>query len=266
MSNCQHCERPAYVRGLCVAHYQRFRKYGDALEPSHKRTKSTCRIKDCGKFVQAQGLCNAHYKKLEKYGDPLAGETNMRGQSRLEQYEAKVDKRGPDECWPWTGGLNYKGYGQFANGNGGAMGAHRFGFEQFVRSLESGEIVDHVCHNQDSQCPGGKTCKHRRCQNPAHWEAVPTSAENTLRALERFEPRVRERLAAKEDRVRSEPGYNVAMNRFKTHCKWGHELTPENSYGYKGRRQCIKCARLAARGQHPRQLGLQPPSPPSAAA
>lgn len=95
-------------------------------------------------------------------------------------------------------------------------------------------------------------CEHRACQNPAHWEAVQTSAENTQRAVERFEPETRKKLAAEGD---GRPGYNIALNRFKTHCKWGHELTPENSYGYKGRRQCKQCARLAARGIHPRQLG-----------
>ena len=111
------------------------------------------------------------------------------------------------------------------------MGAHRFGFGQLVRPLEPDEVVDHTCHN-GSGCPGGNTCEHRACQNPAHWEAVPDDWTNESR------------------------GESVwAVNARKTKCKWGHDLTdPANSYGYNGGRICKTCARLASRGQHPRQL------------
>jgi hypothetical protein len=150
-----------------------------AHPPTHGEMCHNCG--HCERPVRAKGLCNAHYKKLLKYGNPLAGGTNMRGQPRRAQYLAKVDQRGPGECWPWTARRNDKNYGQFADGNGGSMAAHRYGFEELVRPLLPGE-----------------------------------------------------------------------------------ELTPANSYGYKERRQCKTCARLAARGQHPRQLGLQPPSPAAA--
>lgn len=154
----------------------------------------------------------------------------MRGKSRLEQYQAKFEQRGPDECWPWTAHRSEKNYGQFADGEGGSMPAHRFGFGELVRLLEPGEVVDHTCHNSDRSCPGGNACEHRACQNPRHWEAV-------------------------DDETNGERGKSFsAVNGRKTHCDWDHELTPDNSYGYKGRRQCKMCARLAARGQHPRQL------------
>lgn len=223
-------------------------KYGNALEPSHKRVRGTC--SQCDEPAKAKGLCQGHYGKLKKTG--VLGGPLRRHMTRLERYLSFVDQRGPDECWPWTAHRSYKNYGQFENGKRGSMGAHRYGFEELIRPLEPGEIVDHTCHNRDPECPGGDTCEHRACQNPAHWEAVPLSAENTQRSVERFAPEDRERLADEAD---NQAGYNIALGQFKTHCKWGHELTPENSYGYKGRRQCKKCARLAARGQHPRQLG-----------
>jgi hypothetical protein len=227
MSNCKHCERPVYVRGLCIAHYEKLRKYGNALEPSHARTIKPCT--ECGQPAVAKELCRPHYDRLRRTG-VRGGVLDRRDLDHFGRYLAKVDERGPDECWPWLAHRSEKNYGQFADGNGGSTQAHRFGFGALVRPLEPGEVVDHICHNTDDSCPGGDTCEHRACQNPAHWEAV-------------------------DDETNQERGKSFsAINARKTYCKWGHELTPENSYGYKGRRQCKTCARLAARGQHPRQL------------
>lgn len=232
MSNCLHCEHPAYAQGLCIAHYGKLRKYGNALEPSHKRTKKPC--SECDRLAFAKGLCRPHYDKLRRTG--LRGGDLPERLDRLGLYLAKVDQRGPDECWPWRAARSEKNYGEFADGNRGSMPAHRFGFSVFVRPLEPGEVIDHTCHNQDDSCPGGNICEHRACQNPAHWEAV-------------------------DDKTNQERGKSFsAVNGRKTHCDWDHELTPENSYGYKGRRQCKTCARLAARGEHPRQL-MHDPAP-----
>jgi hypothetical protein len=116
------------------------------------------------------------------------------------------------------------------------MPAHRFGYEALVRPLEPGEVVDHICHNRAvamGTCAGGNTCEHRACQNPAHWEAK--DGEANVRLGKSFS----------------------AVNGRKKVCKWGHDLTPDNLYWHgpkKNRRACKKCAILAARGQHPRQL------------
>jgi hypothetical protein len=32
--------------------------------------------------------------------------------------------------------------------------------------------LDHLCHNADLQCPGGRGCPHRRCVRPDHLEVV----------------------------------------------------------------------------------------------
>src|SRR6266567_1670446 len=208
----------------------------------HNCTMSNCA--HCERPARAKGLCNAHYKKLLKYGNPIAGREVPGGLTRLERYTSYVDQRSRAGCWPWTGGIDRKGYGIFA-GDDGETRAHRYGFSQLKRPLKPGETVDHTCHNRSPDCPGGNTCPHRSCQNPAHWEAV-TNEINQARGKS-----------------------FSAVNGRKTHCNWGHELTPENSYGYKGRRQCKKCARLAARGAHPRQLSHhlawpgQPPARPS---
>jgi hypothetical protein len=64
------------------------------------------------------------------------------------------------------------GYGQYQNKKVGRKSTHVYAFE-----LENGPVpedhdVDHTCHNEDLDCPGGKSCYHRPCCNPRHLEAV----------------------------------------------------------------------------------------------
>lgn len=181
-------------------------------------------------LYRAGGGCYNRTVSKHTYGtcSECAEPARRGGRCLLHLYLSKIEKRGPGDCWPWTAHRNGKNYGMQADGNGGSMPAHRFGYLHLVGPLSPDDIVDHTCHN-GSGCPGGNTCEHRPCQNPAHWEAVPSS-------------------------VNGERGESfTARNARKTHCKWDHELTPENSYGYHGRRQCKTCAQLAARGEHPRQ-------------
>ena len=140
---------------------------------------------------------------------------------RLRAFVAQVDSTGgPDACWPWRGRISDEGYGGFGKGSDLA---HRVAFELMVRPIGEGLNVDHLCHNRDVTCAGGKTCQHRRCVNPAHLDAV-TQRDNLLRSRH------------------TAPHRNAA----KTHCPKGHEYTPENTYsrtttkGYR-RRECRAC-------------------------
>jgi hypothetical protein len=72
------------------------------------------------------------------------------------RYHAKVSRRGPDECWPWVGGIfKPSGYGRIYVGKTSTT-AHRFGYKLLI-----GPVPDHimVCHR----------CDNPPCQNPAHW-------------------------------------------------------------------------------------------------
>lgn len=128
-----------------------------------------------------------------------------------------------DGCWIWTGALS-DGYGT-TNEMYGPKGArksrtiyvHRVMYELLVGPIPKGMQLDHLDHTNDPTCPGGSACLHRRCVRPDHLEAV-TQAEN----------------------IRRGPGNGYAE---RTHCKYGHEFTPENTRVRSDRRSrgCIAC-------------------------
>ena len=98
-----------------------------------------------------------------------------------------------DDCWLWTGSLNNKGYPQVGD-DGKTRSAHRVAHELFIGPIPAGLTVDHTCHNDDATCPGGPSCLHRRCVNPAHLEAV-TGTENKKRGKRLAWVRLQERAA-----------------------------------------------------------------------
>jgi len=85
-----------------------------------------------------------HAEKKKRVRGPLA-----------DRLWSRVDRRGPDECWPWQGATNKKGYGALWNGVDKNVGAHVAAYE-----LTFGPIPDGMdaCH----------TCDNPSCCNPAH--------------------------------------------------------------------------------------------------
>lgn len=87
----------------------------------------------------------------------------------MERFWAKVDKRGPEECWLWTGAIVRK-YGMFAvrlNGKRYMKKAHRIAYEIFMGPIPEGLVLDHICHVES-------------CVNPFHLRpaTVKQNAEN----------------------------------------------------------------------------------------
>lgn len=105
----------------------------------------------------------------------------LRAMSPEDRFWAKVDRRGPDECWEWLAALSSKGYGNaHFDDRTKAKGAHQISYELCVGPVPSGMLLDHTCHNRDQSCQGGNNCRHRRCVNPAHLEPV-TALTNSRR-------------------------------------------------------------------------------------
>ena len=62
-------------RGLCGAHYYRWKKFGDVkadIPVGGFQTRSPCSVENCDRLADSQGFCNTHYHRNRKYGDPLA--------------------------------------------------------------------------------------------------------------------------------------------------------------------------------------------------
>ena len=111
------------------------------------------------------------------------------------------------DCLEWQGSKYRNGYGKL--GRAGIM-AHRIAY-----GLTHGEIPADMCLDH--------LCRNRICVNPDHLEVV-TLVENVMRGESQN-----------------------AKNARKTHCKSGHEFTPENTYIHpkRGTRNCRKCQEVS---------------------
>lgn len=129
----------------------------------------------------------------------------------VERLFNKVDKT--DTCWNWTGAVTAyrperpfapatKGYGVMSV-TGKPMYVHRLSWLIHRGELAEGLVIDHLCENT-------------LCVNPSHMQQV-TNKENT---------------------ERSPKHTKNGAKYLKTHCKNGHERTPE----MRGR-QCTVCYR-----------------------
>lgn len=110
-------------------------------------------------------------------------------------------RRDESGCHLWTGSINRYGYGEFRMRTINKA-AHRYAWERAHGPIEGDMTVDHIC------------CV-RHCVNLEHLRLM-TLADNVRRG---------------RNRARAEA----------THCGYGHEWTDENTYEYRGQRQCRAC-------------------------
>lgn len=208
-AGCLLCDRPVFARGWCTAHYSRWHRHGDPLGGEHRVPAGICSVIECERPTSGRGWCEAHYQRWRKHGNPLGGRVTL---PFPENVWAKVNKGGPipsyaphlGPCWLWIAGRNGSDYGrvQVAGRN---RPAHRVVYELVVGPIAEGLHMDHLC-------------RVPRCVNPAHLDPVPCR-ENLLRGYGR-----------------------AALNARKTHCKYGHEFTVENTrLTARGARACRAC-------------------------
>lgn len=131
-----------------------------------------------------------------------------------ERFWAKV-RKSDNGCWEWTANGNNYGYGKLrvgsrTDGSRRSIRAHRLAYELACGPIPVGM---NVCHR----------CDNRRCVRPDHL-FLGTTQDN-----------IRDRVAK---------GRSSNAHKGKTHCKRGHEFTPENTQKQKYGRKCRTCERL----------------------
>lgn len=127
------------------------------------------------------------------------------------RFWAKVEKRGNDECWPWLGSTRSsnprRAYGIIWAG-GRNRPAHQVAWElHHGREFPEGM---HGCHH----------CDNPPCVNPTHIF-----------------------VGTRSDNMRDARSKGVQLGHVPwTHCKRGHEFTPENTYiDNRDGRSCWQC-------------------------
>jgi hypothetical protein len=114
---------------------------------------TSCIVNDCAtQKIVGRGRCRRHYMQWWRRtrGQERPPALNLKTLTPEQRFWLKVDKRGPDECWPWTSSKHESGHGEFfVSKERGKAPSHSYALE-----LATGE-----------KCPAGKECCHH-CDNP----------------------------------------------------------------------------------------------------
>ncbi len=150
--------------------------------------------------------CNPAHDKYWRYRErKRLGITFDREAFAVERFHRGYVCRLDTGCYEWVHRLTKEGYPLFKIGATSVL-VHRFAYEKFRGPIPPNKELDHFKYPD--------SCIGRACCNPWHVKAV-TDLEHRQR-----------------------------HNSLKTHCKHGHEYTPDNTYRWRGRRHCRTCKRI----------------------
>lgn len=139
----------------------------------------------------------------------------------VERALARIEQRGPNQCWWWTGAVDQSnGFPRMKLRTGSQRMVARFVWEiVYLRGpIPAGWVIVRAEHDWDP-CPDPTHCVHRICMNPGHMRLARQAelAANRLRA------------------IASQP---------KTMCRRNHPLTDDNVVWLnrsKNKRMCRIC-------------------------
>lgn len=165
-----------------------------------------CQVPECERKHIARGLCALHYKHARK-----SKSLDEFPPVRVSDVAARMAKHlvpMPSGCIEWGASRFAQGYGQIKIDYKNRK-THRVAWELAHGPIPKGMMVCHKCDNPP-------------CCNVEHL-FLGTARENT------------------QDMVSK--GRRIDVNGAKTHCRRGHEYTPENTYiiPTSGSRACRSC-------------------------
>jgi hypothetical protein len=131
-------------------------------------TPHLCGLVDCGRPHKGRGLCDLHLQRQRRTGTTASPVRTL-----AERFWSKVNRRGPGDCWPWTGATNEHGYGVLrpeGRRSGPGLKAHRVAAGLAGMDTEGRDVL-HSCDNPP-------------CCNAAHLRPG-TPAENAADMVER---------------------------------------------------------------------------------
>jgi len=131
----------------------------------YRELEQVCSVDGCDRAKRTRGWCSAHYTQWHR-----TGVIPTRPFTDAARFYTYVDKRGPDECWTWTGTVKKHGYGQFWF-NGKPDRAHRVSYTLSNGEIPAGLLIRHACDN-------------KLCVNPTHL-LTGTVKDNAQDAVER---------------------------------------------------------------------------------
>lgn len=198
-----------------------------------------CTVPGCDLPNHARGMCRKHYRRWAAHGSvddwtrvhqgPCEAEGCTRphfARGFCKMHYQRLKKKGTiaippksmprhERVWLYVDKSNscWEWTGSRVNGYGRYKNdpAHRYVYELLIGPIPAGLQLDHLCRN-------------RACVNPDHLEPV-TQRENMRRA-----------------------DVALGIRSAVTHCKHGHEFTPENTIQRSdGGRRCAICRREASR-------------------
>lgn len=128
-----------------------------------------CRVPGCDREPKPpRKICETCRGRQRRHGDPTILLVKHGPETLVERFWDKVERRGPNECWPWTAATNKitPNYDQaiFAVGRKPKRAA-RVGWWIVNGKWPPAHLC--VCH----------TCDNGLCMNPAHWW-LGTHAQN----------------------------------------------------------------------------------------
>jgi hypothetical protein len=113
----------------------------------------------------------------------------------FDRWKAKVDMKGPNDCWEWLGFKHKRGYGYFKIDKKHGL-AHRFAYAYYKNNGQPIPSNLYVCHH----------CDNPSCVNPNHLflGSQKDNVQDMIRKGRRVNPNPKKHIEAEVEKIRKD--------------------------------------------------------------